>query len=68
MYLNTNPIEQSVFNQTLLVDVFGQSFIFLPRQLNHSPNLGELVTQRIDIHWAQSLLKNHSRTWGINST
>jgi len=64
MYLNTNPIEQSVFNQTLLVDVFGQSFIFLPRQLNHSPKLGELVTQRIDIHWAQSLLKNHSSIWG----
>ncbi|GDY24710.1 hypothetical protein AHAT_06000 [Agarivorans sp. Toyoura001] len=64
MHPNANPFEQSKFNQTLLVDAFGQSYMFLPRHVSQMENLGELVNHSIDIYWAQSLLQNHSPMWG----
>ncbi|MPW29673.1 hypothetical protein F9L16_11810 [Agarivorans sp. B2Z047] len=64
MHPNANPFEESKFNQTLLVDAFGQSYMFLPRHVSQTENLGELVNHSIDIYWAQSLLQNHSPMWG----
>ncbi|WP_220720742.1 hypothetical protein [Agarivorans litoreus] len=64
MQANANPFEESKFNQTLLVDAFGQSYMFLPRHAGHTENQGELVNHSIDIYWAQSLLQNHSPMWG----
>ncbi len=64
MHSNANPFEESKFNQTLLVDAFGQSYMFLPRHAGHTENQGELVNHCIDIYWAQSLLQNHSPMWG----
>ncbi|WP_221076119.1 hypothetical protein [Agarivorans aestuarii] len=64
MHPNANPFEESKFSQTLLVDAFGQSYMFLPRHAGHTENQGELVNHSIDIYWAQSLLQNHSPMWG----
>ncbi|WP_055732568.1 hypothetical protein [Agarivorans gilvus] len=64
MHPNANPFEQAKFNQTLLVDAFGQSYMFLPRHVSYVPNSGELIHHHIDTYWAQSLLQNHSPMWG----
>ncbi|WP_432468866.1 hypothetical protein [Agarivorans sp. Z349TD_8] len=64
MHPNANPFEGSKFNRTLLVDAFGQSYMFLPRLAAHTENQGELVNHCIDIYWAQSLLQKHSPMWG----
>ncbi|WP_432455738.1 hypothetical protein ACRRS0_09805 [Agarivorans sp. QJM3NY_29] len=64
MHPNANPFEGSKFNRTLLVDAFGQSYMFLPRLAAHTENQGEQVNHCIDIYWAQSLLQKHSPMWG----
>jgi hypothetical protein len=64
MHLQSNPIEFSKFNQTLLVDAFGQSYWFLPKQLQHGEVSGEPVHNSIDRYWVESLLQKHSSIWG----
>ncbi|MEE1673626.1 hypothetical protein SNR37_003052 [Agarivorans aestuarii] len=64
MHLQSNPIEFSKFNQTLLVDAFGQSYWFLPKQLQHGEVSGEPVHNSIDRYWVESLLQKHSSNWG----
>ncbi|WP_432454836.1 hypothetical protein ACRRS0_05120 [Agarivorans sp. QJM3NY_29] len=64
MHPSANAFEQSKFNQTLLVDAFGQSYMFLQGHVTQAENLGELINHSVDIYWAQSLLQNHSSMWG----
>ncbi|GAB1621012.1 hypothetical protein AAOGI_10620 [Agarivorans albus] len=64
MQANANPIEQSKFNQTLLVDPFGQSYFFLPAQANTHGVPAEQVQNSIEKYNIDALLQNHSVSWG----
>ena len=64
MQANANPIEQSKFNQTLLVDPFGQSYFFLPAQANTHDVSAEQVQNSIEKYNIDALLQNHSVSWG----
>ncbi|GAD00826.1 hypothetical protein [Agarivorans albus] len=64
MQANANPIEQSKFNQTLLVDPFGQSYFFLPAQANTHDVPAEQVQNSIEKYNIDALLQNHSVSWG----
>ncbi|WP_163133180.1 hypothetical protein [Agarivorans sp. Alg241-V36] len=65
MHLQSNPIEFSKFNQTLLVDAFGQSYWFLPKHLQHGDINSESVQNSIDRYWVESLLQKHNANWGF---
>ncbi|BEU03748.1 hypothetical protein OAG1_25480 [Agarivorans sp. OAG1] len=64
MQANANPIEQSKFNQTLLVDPFGQSYFFLSAQANTHDVSAEQVQNSIEKYNIDALLQNHSVSWG----
>ncbi|GDY25063.1 hypothetical protein AHAT_09530 [Agarivorans sp. Toyoura001] len=63
MQPHANFVQQSKFNQTLLVDAFGQSYVFVPRH-SSARHQGEQLHSCIDAYWAESLLQNHSTMWG----